>query len=47
MQSNYNTALTALETDAGKEFLRLYDKAAMLGYSEEQAKLYATKRSAD
>jgi hypothetical protein len=45
--TNYNTALTALETDAGKEFLCLYEKASLLGYSEEQAKLYATKRSAD
>jgi hypothetical protein len=45
--TNYNMARTALETGAGKEFLCLYEKASELGYSEEQAKLYATKCSAD
>jgi hypothetical protein len=44
---NYNAELNALQAKAGDAFVEYSKKAFGLGYSEEQAKIYATKRCAD
>jgi hypothetical protein len=43
----YNTAFTTLQGEAGDQFIKLHKRATELGYSEDQAKNYATKRCAD
>jgi hypothetical protein len=43
----YNAALTKLQDEAGDQFIKLHERATELGYSDDQAKNYATKRCAD
>jgi hypothetical protein len=45
--TEYNTELGKLEILGGEQFAKFYEKAYGLGYSEDMAKNYATKRAAD
>jgi hypothetical protein len=44
---DYNAELAKLQAEAGAAFVLHLQKAFGLGYSEEQAKIYATKHVAD